>query len=181
MLEWIAPIVVLALAGFFLWLSEIRKKKVHKFSDPYCIAFMEICDHIMQGKDYSPGILYETTGKDSARMLPFDKQSPEIQELLSTKPDEYCLERFRKMHELRQDGQMLLTGNTLIGEKYNGVFNRLFSLADVLLSTMYDIDCLQSKDQLIDLNFVLLKQEKLRTVTLPAIMSKEGKALLKKA
>lgn len=172
--EWIAPIIIAAMAGLIWVLTIYRKKRVQKYTDPYCVAFMEICDHILGERDYAPGILYEDDGK-VARMLPIDKQPEIIQELLNTKPDEYALERFKLMYELRGKGQLLLSAHTMISSRYNGVLNRLFALAEVLLATMSNIDNLKTRNQLLDLNFVLLNQSKLRNETMPAIMSKEGK------
>ena len=172
---WIAPVIILAMVVVIYGLSEFRKIRVQKFSDSFCIAFIEICDHIMQERDYAPGVKYENTGKDTARMLPFDQQPELIQELLSTKPDEYVLERFRKMHELRENGQKLLSSYSLIASRYNGAFNRLFTLTEVLLATMHDINSLNTKDRLLDLNFILLKQNALRSETIPAIMSKKSR------
>ncbi|MDO4544434.1 MAG: hypothetical protein Q4C01_07780 [Clostridia bacterium] len=173
--EWIAPIIILAVVGLIFLATAFRKKRVQKFTDPYCIAFMELCDHILQGRDYSPGVKYQNIGKDKAQMLPFEEQTELIKELFMTKPDEYSLERFRKMHELRTSAQEHLMAFSLISNKYNGVLNRLFNLAEVLLIAMSDVNKLETKDQLLDLNFVLLNQEKLRVETMPAIMSEEGK------
>ncbi|MDO4565153.1 MAG: hypothetical protein Q4C04_06025 [Clostridia bacterium] len=173
--EWIAPLIIVAVVGLIFLATEFRKKRVHKHTDPYCRAFIELCDHILQGRDYSPGVKYENVGKDKARMLPFEDQPELIRELFTTKPDEYSLERFRKMHELRTNAQEYLMAFSLINKKYNGVLNRLYNLAEVLLIAMNDVNELETKDQLMDLNFVLLKQDKIRQETIPAILSREAK------
>ena len=173
-MEWALSVVLLIAVVAGIWcISLYREKRVQKYTVPFCQAFTELCDHVMAGRDYGNGLRCMGDGK-TRTLLPMDEQTDAIQALFSEKPDEYALERFRTMHEMRQEAQMWLSAHTLIADKYNGVLTRCFNLAEALLDGMQDNDSLQNEDRIERVNFVLQKQAKLRDETMPTILPKEN-------
>ncbi len=175
---WLSILVIAVAAALIYALSMYREKRVHKYSDQFAEAFVELSDHILQGRMVTQGMALVADENGIAAPPPIDELPAPLDDIFRSGTDPYMLERFRRLHDTRDDAQLLLSSVNLIGKRYNGVMNRVYDLAEFMLSGLHDYSSIKTMEQVKEINFFVQRQELLRTTTLPTIVSREAKARL---
>lgn len=185
----IAGIVVL----IFL-LSYIRERRVQKFSDEFCKAFIEASDHILdvplngEKLKYTVNLAADNVNvkldkkernkdfiKNSIRLAPLEEQPEALQRLLKKGIDDFVIERFKLMHIKRDGAQLYLSSINMIEKKYNGAMNHIYDVANIFFSALEDFNVLKTEEDINNFHFFLYKQDFIRNTTLASIMSKKAK------
>ncbi len=173
----IAGIVIL----IFL-LSSIRERRVQKFSDEFCKAFIEASDHILDVPLNDEQLKYTVDAKTVhsktvfVKLAPLEEQPEALQKLFKKGVDNFVVERFKTMHIKRDGAQLNLSSINMIEKKYNGAMNRIYDLANIFFSALDDYSVLKTQEDVDDFHFFLYKQDFIRNTTIDSIMSKGQKS-----
>lgn len=167
----IAIVVVLIFS-----LSYIREKRVQKFTDEFCKAFIEASDHILDIPLNDEKLKYSkdaSTVKKLVKLSPLEEQPEALRKLFEKGIDDYVLDRFKTMHIKRDGAQQYLTSINMIEKKYNGAMNRIYDIANISFSALDDFNVLKTQEDVDDFHFFLYQQDFIRNTTLASIMSRD--------
>lgn len=178
MKEILGILIIAAVAGLIVLLSEVRKKRIQPYLDAFVRAFCDASDHLLGEVDSHGVIQTEPIGSGAQRLLPAEQQPSAVRALLERGIDDYVHQKIREMFDLRAKAQAHLTGFNLIGKRINGVLNRVYDLANISFSIVNNPATPLSADDVKDFDFFLNKQAYLRNTTLAAIASSECKAAI---
>lgn len=157
-------------------LSYLRERRVQKFSDEFCKAFIEASDHILDVTLQEEMLKYtQDPNTVLVKLAPLEEQPEALRKLFEKGIDDFVVERFKTMHIKRDGAQLYLTSINMIEKKYNGAMNRIYDLANVFFSALEDYSVLKTKEDIDNFHFFLYKQEFIRNTTICSIMSKGQK------
>lgn len=191
MMNQILPILLIAGSVVIIfWISNLRERRVQKFSDEFCKAFIEASDHILDIPLNDVKLIYTiatSTGADQrekvtknpktvwVNLVPLDEQPQTLQKLLKKGIDQYVLERLHTMYMKRDGAQQYLTSINLIEKKYNSVLNRIYDIANISFSALNDFSVLKTQEDVDNFHFFLYQQDFIRNTTFASIMSRDAK------
>ena len=178
MKEILGILIIAAVAGLIVLLSEVRKKRIQPYLDAFARAFCEASDHLLGDVDTHGVIQTEPIGNGAQRLLPAEQQPSAVCALLERGVDDYIHQKIREMFNQRAEAQAHLTGFNLIGKRVNGVLNRVYDLANISFSIIDNPSTPLSADDVKDFDFFLNKQAYIRNTTLAAIISDKCKAAI---
>lgn len=174
----VGVLVIAAVVVLLLLLSRIRRRRVQPYVDAFAAACCEAAEHLLGGTEPLGRVRTEALDDGRRRLLPAEQQPEKIRALLEAGVDEYALARMRSMFALRQSAQERLSAVNLIGDRINGVLNRVYDLFNLSLSIIHDPCVTLSADEERDFDFFLNQQAYLRGVTLAAVVSEACKATI---
>lgn len=169
-------LLITAIVVLIFFLSYIRERRVQKFTDEFCKAFMEASDHILDVPLNGEKLKYSidaSTATVLVKLAPLEEQPEAIRRLFEKGIDDYVLDRFKTMHIKRDGAQMYLTSINLIEKKYNGAMNRIYDVANISFSALDDFSVLKTQEDIDDFHFFLYQQDFIRNTTLASIMSRD--------
>lgn len=119
-------------------------QKIRRICDPFGIAFAEAANHALSGLRCKPAT--ETLEDGTVRMLPFEQQSPEMQEVLRRGCDAYVRERHETMQTALRQVLEVTRSNSRQNKFYFGVLNEIYRVNLLFYNGCRDLSTLADED-----------------------------------
>jgi hypothetical protein len=200
------PILLIAGIVILIFLSShLCERRVQKFSDEFCKAFIEASDHLLDVPLNGDKLIYtvastnedainvDATKVDATKVAvkfgkakhagktvrikpaPLEEQPETLRKLFEKGIDDFVLDRFKTMHIKRDGAQLNYSPLNMIEKKYNGAMNRIYDIANISFSALEDFSVLKTQEDIDDFHFFLYQQDFIRNTTLSSIISKDAK------
>lgn len=167
---WIAVGAVAIIAALIIFTTRLIKARITPMCDEFAVTFFELSDYILP-KDMKNQFLLSATDGKAATALPMTEQPQLIQEILNREIDDYILARIAKMVEIQLKIKQRTDNLNVLSKQYSASLNRCFKLTNLVFSTVNNLAFIQTKDDVDDFNFYILKQDFILSVTLEKLIS----------
>ena len=176
--QYLAMLLVAAVASILLLVSYYRKRKLYPICDRFAARYCELADSVLGDLSGAANLRVEVLDGGMLRMRPIEQQPPEIQEVLKKEVGDDALAIMRDLYFLRDDVQAHASNGSFSKEKYNAITNQLFDSANTFFAMITNPEDTFSKKDLDDFHYYLNNQKHIRNVTLSSIVSKTCKAVI---
>lgn len=189
---------MLLVAGFVVIVyltSCLCERRVQKFTDEFCKAYLEASDHILKVPLNGEKLMYSIAlpPSDTAAFVNFrgkgkrnekkvlvtlkklEEQPEALRKLFEKGIDDFIVERFKTMHRNRDGAQLNFAPLNMIEKRYNSALNRIYDIANLSFRALEDFSVLKTKEDVDDFHFFLYKQDFIRNTILASIISKDAK------
>ncbi|MDD4311223.1 MAG: hypothetical protein PHW41_01930 [Eubacteriales bacterium] len=169
--QFLAILLVIAVAAAFYGVSLLKVRKMHPLCDKFATAYCELTDRLLDERNISSSLSVEKMDGGLNRLRPIEQQPEAIRAALSKTIDETVIDAMRDLFFLRDSIQSHASNGSFAKDKYNAITNQIFNSLNTYLSIVKDPSLLFSDKDLEQLNYFLQKQKHIRNVTLPSIVS----------
>ena len=135
-------------------------QKIRRMCDPFGIAFAEAANHTLSGLSCKPAT--ETLADGAVRMLPFEQQSPEMQEVLRRGCDAYVRERHETMQNALRQVLEATKANSRQNKFYFGVLNEIYRVNQLFFNGCHDLSTLADEDDRTEFGLYIDNQDFIR-------------------
>lgn len=170
--QYLAMLLVAAVAGVFLWISYYRKRKLHPLCDRFAERFCALADGALPNLECGASLVAEPTWDGGFRIRPPEGQPEAIRTVLEKPVGGDVLEALRELYLLRDEIQAQASNGSFSKDRYNAVTNQLFNSANMFFTVINNPEATYSQKDLDYFHYFLNKQKHIRNVTLPSIVSK---------
>lgn len=176
--QYLAMLLVAAIAATFLLVSYYRKLKLYPVCDRFATRYCELADSVLDDLAGTANLRVDVLDGGMLCMKPFEEQPYAIQALLKKEVGGDALAIMRDLYMLRDDVQTHASNGSFSKEKYNAITNQLFDSANTFFSIITNPEETFSKKDLDNFHYYLNKQKHIRNITLPSIVSKSCQAAI---
>ncbi|MEA4915811.1 MAG: hypothetical protein VB061_14685 [Christensenella sp.] len=170
--QFLAILLVLAVAAAFYGVSLLKVRKLHPFCDQFATTYCELTDRLLDERNITASLSVEKLDGGLNRLRPIEQQPESIRAALSKTIDDSVVDTMRELFFLRDSIQSHASNGSFAKDKYNAITNQIFNSLNLYLSILKDPSLLFSDKDLEQLNYFLQKQNHIRNVTLPSIISR---------
>ena len=170
--QFLAILLVVAVAAAFYGVSLLKVRKMHPLCDQFATTYCELADRLLDDKNITSGISVEKLDGGWNRIRPLEQQPEPIRAALRKTIDDSVIDTMRDLFFLRDSIQSQASNGNFSKDKYNAITNQTYNSLNTYLSIVKDPSLLFSDKDLEQLNYFLQKQIHIRNVTLPYIVSR---------
>ncbi len=170
--QFLAILLVLAVAAAFYGVNFLKKKKMYPACDKFAQLYCELADNLLDDLHGMANLNVETLAGGLFQIRPMNQQPEAIRSAFAKTIDEDVLAKLRELFFLRDEIQAEASNGSFAKDKYNAITNQLFDSINTYLSIIKDpTQNLSSKD-LEQFHFFMQKQVHIRNITFPAVVSR---------
>ena len=168
----LAILLVAVVAAAFYGVSLLKKGKMFPACDRFALTYCELVDRLIEHHGTQTKLATESLDGGLLRILPVDDQPEEMKRVLQKPIDDAVLTSMRELFLLRDQIQSEASNGSFAKDKYNAITNQIFDSLNAFLSIIQNPNQLISEKDLDQFHYVLQKQNHIRNVTLPTIVSR---------
>ncbi|NLI54803.1 MAG: hypothetical protein GX417_10895 [Clostridiales bacterium] len=170
--QFLAILVVAAVAAAFYGVSYLKKRKMHPNCDRFALLYCELADRLLDGKTVTADLATEGLDGGLLRIRPPEQQPDAVRAALERPIGDDVLEVLRELFMLRDEIQAEASNGSFSKDKYNAITNQVFDSLNIYLSIVKNPQQIISDKDLDQFHYFLHKQAHIRNVTLPSIVSR---------
>ena len=170
--NYLAMLLVAAVAAAFYGVSYLKKKKLFHACDRFADTYCELADRLIDNRNLQSTIATQTLDGGLFRILPLEEQPLEVRAALQKQMDEPLLASVRELYLLRDEIQAEASNGSFSKDKYNAITNQVFDSLNTYLSILKDPMQIISQKDLDQVYYVLQKQKHIRNITLASVVSR---------
>ena len=167
----ISALIIAAVAAMILLLTNVRIKRVQRYTDDFADAFCAFADAVLPYYWSREKLSCVTLENGTLSLLPVSEQPENIKTALEQGISEAAKEQLLHMAEAHRQAQEYLGGFNLISGKYQRILSNVETLAKCYFAIAEHPETAVTKKELEDFQLFFNRQAHLRNVTLAAIVS----------
>lgn len=155
-----------------------QRRKANVFTDKLAVAFVEAAEHIFAGKTPMKPIEISKDGNGGRRIAPFCEWDADLQVIMSEPADEYVMERYELMLNMRDEARKVMGSGTVLGKRYREAMDKLCNTMGTMVQAMGQPELLEDAQTVNDVNFFFFRRNYIRDVLMFDIVSTKTRPLV---
>lgn len=170
--QFLAILLVLAVAAAFYGVSLLKVRKMHPLCDRFAAQYCELADRLLDERNIVSSLNVEKLDGGMNRLRPLNQQPEALQKALQKPIDDTVINAMRELFFLRDSIQAEASNGSFSKDKYNAVTNQVYESLNTFLAIVKDPSQSFSDKDLDQIHYFLQKQAHIRNVTFPSVVSR---------
>ena len=171
--QFLAILLVAAVAAAFYGVSYLKKRSMHPDCDRFALQYCELADRLLDETNIASELRVTPLSGGLYQILPLEQQALAIQKALQKPIDPEMLTLLRELFMLRDEIQSKASNGSFAKDKYNAITNQVYESINLYLSVLKDPSQVLSQKDIDQIHYFYQKQQHIRNVTLRAIVSND--------